>query len=118
MQRSINLSMALHNHPCQAHRHLFPHLLPPSSILGPKAYTTTSLRLTRPPRGGRKAELFRIIWRSDIREGTNLMEVISSMRRPFKDFIASITAMDDSQLAFAILIALPDSFSTLDRTFI
>lgn len=57
-------------------------------------------------RGTRKAELFRVIRCADIHEGANPVEAIVNMRRAFNDLIASNATMDDSQLAFTILIAL------------
>ncbi|RXK40373.1 hypothetical protein M231_02356 [Tremella mesenterica] len=67
-------------------------------------------------RSTRKAELYRIIWRTDIEE-SNPITSISAMRRAFNDLTASSVSMADSQLAYAILIALPPTYSVLASTF-
>ncbi|RXK36487.1 hypothetical protein M231_06271, partial [Tremella mesenterica] len=67
-------------------------------------------------RATRKAELYRLIWRTDIDESDPMVS-ISLMRRAFNDLTASSVVLADSQLSYAILIALPSSYATLSSTF-
>lgn len=65
----------------------------------------------------RQAELYRIIWRTEIEEDEDPAPVIGSMRQAFNDLAASKVRVDDSQLAYAILLALPPSFAAIAQAF-
>jgi len=63
--------------------------------------------------GSRKAELWRIIWRTDLAEGVSPMARLSSIRTAHSDLVNSGTVLADSDLAYAILMSLPESYSTI-----
>ena len=62
-------------------------------------------------------ELLRLIWRTDIEEDEDPTTAISKMREAFNDLSTnSSSTFDDNALAYAILMALPLSYSTLVQT--
>ncbi|RXK41468.1 hypothetical protein M231_01176 [Tremella mesenterica] len=65
-------------------------------------------------RGSRRVELFRLIWRTNIQEDEDPLPVISGMREAYNDLASSTkTVFADNDLATAILLSLPPSYSTI-----
>ena len=67
----------------------------------------------------RRVELLRLIWRTDIEENEDPIPILSKMREAYSDLTANSTASSpdgDKDLAVAMIIALPPSYSNLAQT--
>jgi len=71
-------------------------------------------------RGTRRVELLRLIWRTNITEDEDPTIPITNMREAYNDLISSsnIATMPDLDIASAILLSLPETYSTLVQSFI
>lgn len=67
--------------------------------------------------GSRKAELWRAIWRNDLEEGVDPNVHLSSIRSAHSALLVSGTSLADSDLAYAILMSLPESYNTVVQSF-
>ena len=68
-------------------------------------------------RGSRKAELLRIIWRTDLVEGEDPTRHVAKLKSAYSAIVAAGSKMDDEELAFAILMSLPSSYDTLVQSY-
>ncbi|WVN90755.1 uncharacterized protein L203_105998 [Cryptococcus depauperatus CBS 7841] len=68
-------------------------------------------------RGTQLAELYYVMWKTNIEEASDPMGPIEEMKKAFNHLRASQKPVSDVQLAYAILIALPPSYISLAQTF-